>query len=58
MKHDYMLAGKIGQDSSFTYTRMCLMLSLSKQDQHRLFKYVIVTQMTKVKIFYLINMYL
>lgn len=50
MKHDYMLAGNIGQDSSFTYTRMCLMLSLSKQDQHRLFIYVIVTEMTKVNL--------
>lgn len=45
-----MLAGKIGQDSSFTYTKMCLMLSLSKQDQHRLFKYIIVTKMTKVNL--------
>lgn len=45
-----MLAGNIGQDSSFTYTRMCLMLSLSKQDQHRLFIYVIVTEMTKVNL--------
>lgn len=52
MKHDYMLVGKIGQDSSFIYMKMCLILSLSIQDQHRLFKYVIVTWMIKENLSY------
>lgn len=42
-----MLVGKIGQDSSFTYMKMCLIPSLSMQDQHRLFKYEIGTWMIK-----------